>query len=338
MKVSVAICTFNGALYIQEQIKSILDQTVRVGEIIISDDASKDKTVALAKTFLDNKGFKNYRIIRNDEQLGVTRNFEQCIKECTGDIIFTSDQDDRWKPTKVEKMCKALENQKCVLAFCDSGVIDGAGNRISDSLYVKDGFANEEGKIENVYDSIIRLSYTIYGCTMAFKKNFIDTIFPFYQSSGNHDAWIMCCAAIKGKIKFVEEQLMEYRIHGGNTVGTIGGNPVWNQIVNEQNAYEKYFAIQPLRTLRIQLLDTAVKTIQSPYENNVRMAKKAIGFYERIRAAGNHGRLYREFILVLSWLDGSYKYRFCDRGRKINLRIKFKQFVCDLLYMIKVRN
>lgn len=35
----------------------------------------------------------------------------------------------------------------------------------------------------------------------------------------------MCCAAIKGEIKFVEEQLMEYRIHVGNTVGTIEGNP-----------------------------------------------------------------------------------------------------------------
>lgn len=93
---------------------------------------------------------------------------------------------------------------------------------------------------------------------------------------------------------------MEYRIHVGNTVGTIEGNPAQNQIVNEQNAYEKYFAIQPLRTLRIELLDTAVKTIQSPYENNVRMAKKAIWFYERIKAAENYGRLYREFIFALS--------------------------------------
>lgn len=81
--------------YIREQIESILNQTMKVGEIVICGDGAIDEIVALFKALLDNKGVGNYRFIRNDEQLDITRNFEQCIKECTGDIYFTSDQDGR---------------------------------------------------------------------------------------------------------------------------------------------------------------------------------------------------------------------------------------------------
>lgn len=337
MSISVAICTFNGERYLQEQIESILNQTVAVEEIVICDDGSTDQTISVAKKILDNRGFKNYHIIENKERLGVTRNFEKCIGSCTGDIVFICDQDDYWKPKKVEIMCEALENEDCLLAFCDAGVIDGEGAVVTESLYIKDGFANRFGKIENIYDSIIRLSYTIYGCTMGVKKDFIDAIFPFYDSPANHDAWIMCCAILKGNIKYINEPLMDYRIHGKNTVGSIDGSPVWRKIVKEQNNYEKYFAIQPLRELRIQLLNEAMQQMEIVNEGAFRMCQKAVRFWERIKRAESKNRLYRIYILMLSRLDSSYKYRFCDRGRSVTPQLIRKQFICDLLYMLRAR-
>ena len=47
-KISVAIATYNGEKYISDQLKSIIDQTMPVTEVIIQDDISKDNTVAVS--------------------------------------------------------------------------------------------------------------------------------------------------------------------------------------------------------------------------------------------------------------------------------------------------
>ena len=47
MKITAAVCTYNGEKYILEQLNSILNQTVKVDEIIICDDQSSDKTVTI---------------------------------------------------------------------------------------------------------------------------------------------------------------------------------------------------------------------------------------------------------------------------------------------------
>jgi glycosyltransferase involved in cell wall biosynthesis len=51
MKLSVALCTYNGSKYIEEQINSILNQTINVDEIIVCDDLSTDNTIEILKKF-----------------------------------------------------------------------------------------------------------------------------------------------------------------------------------------------------------------------------------------------------------------------------------------------
>lgn len=54
MKVSVAMCTYNGEKYIEEQLNSILNQTKKIDEIIICDDGSKDNTLKICDKILKN--------------------------------------------------------------------------------------------------------------------------------------------------------------------------------------------------------------------------------------------------------------------------------------------
>jgi glycosyltransferase involved in cell wall biosynthesis len=49
--ISVAMCTYNGAKYLPEQLKSITDQIVPVDELVVCDDGSKDDTIAVLKGF-----------------------------------------------------------------------------------------------------------------------------------------------------------------------------------------------------------------------------------------------------------------------------------------------
>lgn len=204
MKISVALCSYNGEKFIREQLESMLRQTRLPDEIIVCDDQSKDKTAEIAREVLQDCGV-DYQVIVNEKQLGAVRNFEQCGAHCNGDIVFFSDQDDVWLETKVEKMAKKFEQDpQCVLCFCDASVTDSALNVWSESL-------NRAGGIsaENFLELALRNIFP-YGCTMAVKKELIVQNAPFPIL---HDRYLSMCAAFFGTIHEVKEPLMLYRRH-----------------------------------------------------------------------------------------------------------------------------
>src|SRR5687767_8613501 len=107
MSVSVALCSYNGAAYIAEQLRSIAEQTLLPEELVICDDGSSDSTVAIIRAFASEAPFK-VLLFQNEQKLGVARNFQKALSLCTGDIIAMSDQDDVWMPIKLEKLCGAF--------------------------------------------------------------------------------------------------------------------------------------------------------------------------------------------------------------------------------------
>lgn len=87
--ISVGICTYNGAKYIEEQLNSIINQTVKPDEIVLSDDNSTDETVTIADKVLRKSGL-NYTFKTHKNRVGITKNFTDCFDSCVGDIIFGS--------------------------------------------------------------------------------------------------------------------------------------------------------------------------------------------------------------------------------------------------------
>lgn len=332
-KVSVAVCTYRGEAYIAQQLQSILGQTRPVDEIIVCDDRSPDATVQIAKCVLQEAELP-CRVQVNPQNLGVTGNFEKCVSACTGDIILTADQDDVWAPEKVARLLPLFDDPDVVLAYSDANVIDGAGSVLLPSLYRRDGFRPEPFTQNAFEDAVVRLSQTVYGCTMAFRKSFLQRILPFYRSKANHDAWIMCCAPLYGAVRFLPEPLISYRIHGANTVASLGGSAAWDEISAAQDAFDRYFAVQPLRALRLELLSVALSRSErrgGRYPGRIRSANR---FYRRLLQMKRCGALSAGWMLALSYLDGSYHYRFCDRGRTVTAVLRLKQFFRDLRYLI----
>lgn len=329
--ISVAICTYNGEKYIQAQLETILNQRCVVDEIVLCDDNSSDRTVEIARQVLEGSDVR-WRIERNCPGLGVTKNFEKAISLCSGDIIFTSDQDDLWMLDKTEKLMGCFEEPGCVLAFSDAQIVDGNGQLLLPSLHRKDGFM----QLGDFTDNVLRLSYTVYGCTMAFRRDFVRKIIPFFQSRANHDAWIMCCAGFAGTVTYVPEALICYRIHGNNCVGSVAGNPKWDAVAARQDDFDRYFALQELRSLRIELLKEARKRTGGTENAFSRSAEAAIRFYDYLRYAKENPRMG---ILRLLWsvINGSYRFRFCDRGLRITALKMAKQLPHDIRYLIKWR-
>lgn len=223
MKISVAICTFNGEKFLSEQIDSILQQTLEVDEIIICDDKSTDQTHQIILEYQIQ--YPNlFKIHINNENLKSVKNFEKAISLCTGDIIFLSDQDDVWLNDKVKIIADFFNNNINVSAVATNGYgIDEEGNALDIySLWDIPLFFKEKN-IEINYFRITSISGNIStGASMAFRKALIKDIIPFPEISGlHHDEWIALNAASKNYFSFLPDKLFKYRVHSNQQVGNV---------------------------------------------------------------------------------------------------------------------
>lgn len=137
-KVSIAMTTYNGEKFVEQQLLSLLNQTRQPDEVIICDDCSTDRTIAIMANFINSHGLQDkWKIIINENNKGLTRNFLDCASMTTGDIIFFSDQDDEWMDSKISKMTNLFENREKVKAMsCSFSTVDRNGNK-SDSTFNK---------------------------------------------------------------------------------------------------------------------------------------------------------------------------------------------------------
>lgn len=207
MKISVALAAFNGEDYIESQLESVLSQLRMGDEVVISDDSPNSKMSNLIKNMSKNDARIKYV---EGPCKGVIKNFENAIKNTTGDVIFLCDQDDVWLDDKVKSVMREIENG-ADLVLHDAIVTDNKLNIIYESFFInhnsKSGFLN----------NIIKNSYM--GCCMAFKSKLKDDILPFPKGLPMHDQWIGLVAEKKYKVKFLNKPLIFYRRHDKNVTG-----------------------------------------------------------------------------------------------------------------------
>src|SRR2546423_12239051 len=99
MKISIAMCTYDGGRYLREQLDSLASQRRLPDELIVSDDGSSDNTVMIIEEFSSSSPFPVHFSV-NDTNLGTIRNSEKAVRACNGDVIVPCDQDDVWYSDK----------------------------------------------------------------------------------------------------------------------------------------------------------------------------------------------------------------------------------------------
>jgi glycosyltransferase involved in cell wall biosynthesis len=229
LSVSVAMCTWNGAAFIAQQLESIYQQEPPAAEIVISDDASTDRCIEIAEALAANQGLADdlppsapqLRVIRNAQPLGITKNFEQAVRACTGDLIALCDQDDAWHLGKLATMKAEFDRRPTLLLLhTDARLVDSAGGKISDSLFSALDVRSFElhwlhkGRGINVY---MRRNLAT-GATTLFRRSLLDHALPF-PMEWLHDEWLAAVAAALGGVDVLEAPLIDYRQHANNQVG-----------------------------------------------------------------------------------------------------------------------
>jgi glycosyltransferase involved in cell wall biosynthesis len=220
VRVSVALCSYQGARYLPEQLDSIAEQTRPPDEMIICDDGSTDGTIEIVKRFRSQAPFPVRELV-NDERLGYTRNFERAIALCEGDIIFLSDQDDVWHPDKLNIQLGVFDRSPDVGAvFTDADLVDARLVPRGQSLWGFVGFGATLQKRfakGGAFDLLLKRN-VVTGTTMGFRGALRDLVLPI-PADWVHDHWISALIAAVTDVAMVPRRLVRYRQHEGQAIG-----------------------------------------------------------------------------------------------------------------------
>lgn len=226
MRVSVALCTYKPGRYLEEQLESIARQTVRPDEIIVTDDSPPNGSLEFITRVLERVGIP-FRTVGNPDRLGVVANFEKAISQCTGDLIFLSDQDDVWVSTKVEETLGFFSSHpECLLAHSDGWItnehLEPTGT-LFDVFMIgeRERYEVAHGRASAAFHRGNRCT----GAACAFRRVLFNSARPFPIGVVLHDEWLAVCAAAANRIGIIDSKLIQYRQHASNAVGAIYDRP-----------------------------------------------------------------------------------------------------------------
>ncbi len=222
MKMSVAMCTYNGARFLDEQLHSLAAQHRPPDELVVCDDGSIDQTPEIIAEFAARAPFE-VRFFRNEKNLGPVRNFEKAIGLCQGDIITPCDQDDVWFPHKLQSLETIFNRHARVgLVFTALEIGDDVWPPRPRSLWPPRAGAWRENIFGRRYaqvgthrsfDVLMRHNL-VTGASMAFRARFRELALPFAPDGIlMHDAWIALVIAAVSGVRFDWRPSMQYRQH-----------------------------------------------------------------------------------------------------------------------------
>jgi len=209
-KISVCIPVYNGQDFIENQIRSILEQLVDGDEIIVGDDFSTDSSLEIISRIDD----KRIIVVNAASNKGLVRNLSAILSRARHKYIFLADQDDLWVPGRVDAMIEILKGSQKELVVGNASCIN------KESEYISMRFNDVYAKKSSLrYQNIIRIflgNIAYNGCCMAMTTNFKDVVSPIPNFVESHDLWFALIANVRKSIVHIDQDVTFRRIHMTN--------------------------------------------------------------------------------------------------------------------------
>ncbi len=217
--ISVVLCTYNGAKYIEAQLASIIAQTYAVAEIIVVDDVSTDDTMAV----VERAAARDSRISlsQNAFNIGFTSNFESAMKMAKHDYIAISDQDDIWHHQKIEKMMAAFTSDAAAI-YCGS-------IRLTKDIPIHPKKNKKNKHVAGTNVRKLAMYNTVSGHALIIRKTLLEKALPI-PSAVYYDWWLALQAVTSGGLQYLDEILVYQRAHDNNV--TIAKNTSSKELRN----------------------------------------------------------------------------------------------------------
>ncbi|GAB2985868.1 hypothetical protein GCM10027049_26280 [Mucilaginibacter puniceus] len=203
--VSIALCTYNGAAYLSQQLDTLVNQTYPNIEIVVVDDCSTDDTYTILNNYAAK--YPQFKIHQNENNLGFVQNFERAVKLCTGQFIALCDQDDIWDHEKIALQVKAINDN--IFIYHDSEFIKQDGSSMNKKM----------SDIVNMYSGGQPETFLFFNCVsghaILMKRELLDHALPL-KKDYFHDWWLAYVATNLGTIGYIPLCLVKYRQHPKN--------------------------------------------------------------------------------------------------------------------------
>ncbi len=232
-KVSVIVPNYNYGKYLKKRIKTILNQTYPIHELIILDDCSTDGSAELAKNIVFDLKIKNpgmnVKFVGNDKNSGKAMSqWQKGFELAKGDYIWIAEADDLCQKTFLDNVVKGFKDKNTVISYSESKVINGKGIIIAPNLrfsrdkektghYKKNYIKNGEDEIKEIMAircSIPNVSGVVFkkDAMIPFKKIFTEAL--KFQQVGD---WYFYVNLLKyGKIAYCRKALNIFRKHSSS--------------------------------------------------------------------------------------------------------------------------
>jgi glycosyltransferase involved in cell wall biosynthesis len=301
LRISVAMCTYNGARYLNEQMQSFVTQDRLPDELVLCDDGSIDGTLSLAEEFARQAPFPT-RVLRNAENLGYSRNFAKAASLCSGDLIVLSDQDDLWYPQKLSRLEELFRTHLWADGIFSNGdLVDVSSNKLSGDLWASFRFrpADQTMLRSGHALEVLLQRNVVTGMAFAFRRAWKDQ-FRFMPASWPHDAWLALLLAQEGKLLACPEHLVAYRVHENQKIG-VPITPAQKRHYIQHHGVDGYLALSRKRN------QEEYRGYAEQFEDLLRVAsvdppediqRKLLQFKGQIQAKVDHARTSAELLDV----------------------------------------
>jgi glycosyltransferase involved in cell wall biosynthesis len=259
-RVTVVMCTFNGAQFVTEQVRSIRQQTYPLHELIVSDDGSNDETLDLVARETEDAPFA-VRIHRNEERLGFRENFIRAAAMADPGLVAFSDQDDIWLPEKLSRTVGHFDDPSVLLAHHDAHIMAPNGALV--------GRLHQTGQFADLTEPLSEDPWQIsHGFTQVMRSELCKgsrfwswSIDPDRENSRMaHDQWFYFLASNLGRVAYCPEPLAHYRQHGGNAAGWVKPYGIADRIrawcEDRSRIYARCAEAASARSLILEALDS----------------------------------------------------------------------------------
>ncbi len=218
MTVQILLSTYNGQRFLDDQLKSIISQTIKDRGLLIRDDGSTDQTCDILKCFQQKYSWIHFY---HGSNIGVQKSYLDLIRESDRQADYTvfSDQDDIWLPTKIERALQCLKQLEedspkgIPLLYCSNTT------PVDEELRVLHMEIQRVVKKTSFGNALIQNVCT--GCTAVANRVLMDLLRDHLPGESEklimHDWWIYLTASCFGKVYYDREAYILYRQHGENT-------------------------------------------------------------------------------------------------------------------------
>lgn len=252
--ISVLMPAYDHQNYVQDAIKSIINQTYKNIELIVIDDGSKDDTLNKILELKDEceKRFTNFSF-ETQQNKGTCETLNKLISKAKGDYVYIVASDDLVKPYAIECQAEFLNsNPQYGLVVGDNEIIDSNGKKcywdekrnnvyskneakfLTFADYLKNGCSFFNDKNFGSYESLQIGNYIPNGYLI--RKSILDKVEPFSKEAPLEDYFLMLQLSKYAKFKFLNKVLFSYRWHGANTITNIEKIEKYTNMVKQ---YEK---------------------------------------------------------------------------------------------------